>query len=106
MNIDLINYLENKGIESFFDGDLYEDYDIEKYHIGMGYEPKFIKLMNTSPLSYNTYMFKTKDIKEISIVDNEIEIKTETREGIFDRRHRVFNFDASPIFKQLKKESK
>lgn len=97
--LNLINYLESKGIDVIENA-------FKCVLICMGYEHKFIKLMNTSPMSYNTYMFKTKDIKEISIIDYEIEIKTETREGIFDRRHRVFNFDASPIFEQLKKEQK
>ena len=102
MNINLIKYFKSEhDIELYFDNDLYVDFDIEKYTIGMGYEPAFIKLMNSHPMSYNTHMFKTKDVVDVSIIDNEIEIKVETKLGKYDRRLRTFTFDAVPLLEGL-----
>ena len=107
MNMNLIKYFESKhNIEIFFDNNLYVDYDIEKYVIGMGYETTFIKIMNSHPMSYNTYMFKTKDVVDVSIIDNEIEIKVETKEGKYDRRLKTFTFDALPLLEGLDKRFK
>ena len=76
MNANLMNYLESKGIEIYFDEKGYDRYDIEKYKIGRGYESKFIELMRSYTMSYNfwsnsffTHMFKTNDIKEILLYD-------------------------------------
>tara|TARA_R110002073_G_scaffold312312_1_gene483704 strand:- start:22 stop:393 length:372 start_codon:yes stop_codon:yes gene_type:complete len=122
MNINLIKYFKSEhDIELYFDNDLYVDFDIEKYTIGMGYEPTFIKLMNSHPMSYifdsNTFsdsilvlnMFKTKDVVDVCIIENEIsgyahyeiEIKVETKEGKYDRRLKTFTFDALPLLKGL-----
>lgn len=104
MNMKLINYLESKGIDIYFDGDSYEKYDLEKYQIGRGYEPKFIELMNTNPMSYNTHMFNTKDIKEILLYEDEIVVGVETKASKYDRRFVRFDFDIEPLLKEVKED--
>jgi len=92
--LNLINYLESKGIDVIEDA-------FECVLICMGYERKFIELINSNPMSYNTHMFKIKDIKEILLCDDEIVISVETREGILDRKFKRFYFDIEPLLKEV-----